>query len=63
MTFNSYKGMSLVQMKIHANQQSAEIEKLRDALIWCGGSMDFSPGGQAREGWEKIVHPLIASIN
>jgi hypothetical protein len=30
--FDSYKGKTLVQMKIHANQQNAEIERLRDAL-------------------------------
>lgn len=57
--FNSYAGKTLVQMKIHANEQAAEIERLRDALIWCGGSQDFSPGGIAREGWERVVHPLI----
>lgn len=32
-TFNTYKDRTLVQMKIHANQQSAEIERLRDALV------------------------------
>lgn len=30
--FNSYAGKTLVQMKIHANQQAAEIERLRAAL-------------------------------
>lgn len=30
--FNTYKGRTLVQMKIHANQQNAEIERLRAAL-------------------------------
>lgn len=33
--------------------------KLREALIWCGGSADFGPGGQAREGWLKLCAPLI----
>lgn len=32
MTFESYKGRTLVQMKIRANQQNAEIERLR-ALV------------------------------
>lgn len=30
--FNTYKDKTLIQMKIHANQQSADIERLRDAL-------------------------------
>ncbi len=30
--FDTYKDKTLVQMKIHANQQAAEIEKLRGAL-------------------------------
>lgn len=36
------------------------ITKLKDALSWCGGSADFSPEGQAGEGWKKIVLPLIS---
>jgi hypothetical protein len=30
--FNTYKGRTLVQMKIHANQQALEINRLRAAL-------------------------------
>lgn len=30
--FETYKDRTLVQMKIHANQQRAEIERLRAAL-------------------------------
>jgi len=29
------------------------------ALEWCSGSADFSEGGQARKGWEKVVAPLL----
>jgi hypothetical protein len=36
-----------------------EIEELRHALAWCGGSADFGPGGIARKGWEKVVRPLL----
>ncbi len=37
-------------------------EKLDDyiyALAWCSASDDFHPDGKAREGWEKIVKPLL----
>ena len=35
------------------------IDEYREALIWCGGSADFGPEGQAREGWLKGVKPFI----
>lgn len=37
----------------------AEINKLREALIWCSGSSDFAPGAMAREGFERVVLPLL----
>jgi hypothetical protein len=41
-------------------QIQEENEKLKEALIWCSGSEDFQyPEGKAREGWEKIVKPLL----
>lgn len=39
--------------------ENTELEKYKEALIWCGGSEDFQLGGRAREGWEKICLPLI----
>ena len=36
-----------------------EIEKLRDALQWCGGSADFGYEGKAHAGWVKICKPLL----
>lgn len=36
-----------------------QIEKYRDALLWCTGSGDFQVGGQARKGWLKLVKPLL----
>jgi len=38
-----------------------KIAEYIDALRWCGGSPDFHLGGPAREGWDKIVEPLIRS--
>ena len=35
------------------------IDEYREALIWCSGSDDFGPGGQAREGWLKIERSLL----
>lgn len=47
---------------IHAIERlQAENEKLREALVWCSGSSDFAPGGQARVGFEKLVLPLLQS--
>lgn len=33
MPFETYKGQTLVQMKIHANEQGAEIARLRATLL------------------------------
>ena len=35
------------------------IDEYREALIWCSGSADFGPEGQARVGWLKIVKQLL----
>lgn len=46
------------------NQQlEAALLEAKSALQWCGGSHDFSPEGQARLGWERIVLPALASIS
>ena len=37
----------------------AEIERLREALLWCSGSNDFNEGGVARRGWLKLCAPLL----
>jgi len=34
-------------------------EVLVDALRWTSGSYDFSPHGQAYEGWESVARPAI----
>ena len=37
-----------------------QVAGMQEALIWCGGSSDFSyPDGKARQGWEKIVVPFL----
>jgi hypothetical protein len=36
-----------------------EVNLLREALIWCGGSQDFQLEGVAYEGWQKVVMPLL----
>ena len=35
------------------------IDEYRRALMWCSGSADFGPEGQARYGWLQGVQPLI----
>lgn len=41
----------------------AHIAKHEEALVWCGGSADFGPGGQAREGWLKLCAPLLQGMS
>lgn len=36
-----------------------EVEALREALLWCGGSPSFAPGGEAYSGWVREVVPLL----
>lgn len=38
------------------------LKECREALLWCSGSQDFAPGGQARKGWEKNIIPLLAKL-
>ena len=38
---------------------TTQIAVLREALIWCSGSQDFSPEGKAREGWIKVCQTLL----
>jgi hypothetical protein len=42
-----------------AAERRVVVERYREALIWCSGADDFAPDGKAREGWEKIVKPLL----
>lgn len=35
------------------------LQFLENALVWCGGSSDFAPGGKARKGWLKLCAPLL----
>lgn len=40
-----------------------EVDKYKEALIWCSGSDDFQIEGKAREGWEKICVSLLKDYN
>jgi hypothetical protein len=40
-----------------------EVNRYKEALIWCSGSEDFNVGGKAREGWLKLCEPLIKNNN
>jgi len=57
-TIIAMKQMQLDHESGEHKRLSIENAKLREALIWCSGSADFAPGGQAREGWLKI-QPLF----
>ena len=35
------------------------VERYLEALRWVSGSTDFCEGGRAREGWEKLIKPLL----
>ena len=47
---------------IDASDVKGLIRKMQEALIWCGGSNDFSPEGKAYKGWLKIVLPVLDSM-
>jgi len=32
-----------------------DLEEQHSIIMWCGGSDDFSVGGKARAGWEKVM--------
>lgn len=36
-----------------------KIDEYIQALQWCGGSLDFSQGGKARVGWERMANRLL----
>ena len=48
---------SFIKQKLE--EKDGEIEKLKEALIWCSGSDDFQIEGKGRIGWEKICLPLL----
>lgn len=39
----------------------AQVNALRDAVVWMSGSPDFGPDGQAGEAFRRDVLPLLAS--
>jgi hypothetical protein len=59
---------------MHSRLAAAERDRddarrdLRDAvdlIVWMSGASDFSPGGKARQGWEKSlerVYQLLAAV-
>lgn len=49
--------------RAEAARLRAALVQAKDALIWCGGSYDFSLRGQAYKGWLAIVVPAIAAID
>jgi hypothetical protein len=51
--------MMMIAIDYLRDSRQREIEKLQEALAWCGGSYDFAPGGIAYEGWRKLVRPLL----
>lgn len=52
----------LARVKTELLKVKKDLARAREALVWCGGSADFSPGGQARAGWEKLVQPILRTI-
>ncbi len=52
------------EMDVELAEEFANIlDEYIDALIWCSGSADFGPGGQAEKGFNKICRPLISEEN
>lgn len=40
----------------------AMVARAEEALIWCSGSSEFAESGIAREGWVRLVQPLLDDI-
>lgn len=38
------------------------LEEAANALIFCSGSYDFGPEGQAKEGWDKLCRPVLTKL-
>lgn len=49
----------IITLRDRITELEAEVARLKDALIWCSGSADFGPGGQAAVGWNKVCRPLL----
>jgi len=53
------KGFIRQELASQKEENDREIDKYKDALIWCSGSDDFQLEGKARKGWEKLCIPLL----
>lgn len=67
-TFNTYKGRTLIQMKIHANEQASEIARLRAMLAevvegdWTDAAYAIPLASRLAEtGWFKRVREVLVS--
>lgn len=38
------------------------LNEAANALIFCSGSYDFGPEGQAKEGWDKLCRPVLTKL-
>jgi hypothetical protein len=50
---------TIAELRVEVDRLQTKVRAMQDALVWCSGSNDFSPGGQARDGWLKLVAPLL----
>lgn len=50
---------NIVMIPELAQEIAKLLDQYREALMWCSGSIDFAPEGKARQGWLKIVQPLL----
>ncbi len=55
MTLETYKGMSLVQMKILANQQRVELERARQGLAFASSVI------KSGEPWTEVCEKTIGA--
>lgn len=46
-----------------ADEARAHLAEMVDTVIWMSGSSDFSPEGQAHEGWAKARPKLSAALD
>ncbi len=52
----------LARVKIELAKVKKDLCRAKEALVWCGGSSDFAPGGKAHAGWKKGVQAVLGTI-
>lgn len=59
---HDFIGSDHISKRDEITRQLLEVCKsLVEDILWCGGSSDFGPCGQAEKGWKKVVPTIEAA--